>query len=229
MLITIVFVMKTASAQEKDKSKLDVLIRIGGSYNSFEPFGDENFEKFSQVRWIQPTVNPVIGISAIKENIGKDNCCNFLRVELSVTRNKSEFTTFCPQTPFKESVTGEANIFYTHLSGQYGWIIGERIRLGPSLGLLYRTGSIIKDSDKPAISEAGIFDLNSNQLSSSIKSLDINLGAGAVFKISEAFFLQGNLNYGLIPQIKLTNLPSIYQTNAQLSVGYIFKNKQIKS
>jgi|GEM_PF-4278309 hypothetical protein len=225
VLVWLTCLTQLSLAQEKDSSKWDIAIRAGIAYNVYEPFGNGNFKQLVAVREIVPTINPIVGASLIKENIGKDNCCNFIRVELSVTRNKSEFTTFYPQTPFKESITGRASIFYTHLSGQYGWIIGERLRLGPTLGLLFRSGSIIQSSEKAALAEAGIFDLNSNQLNSSIKSLDINLGAGAVFKISEALFLQGNINYGLIPQIRLTDLPPIYQTNAQLSVGYILKNK----
>ncbi len=203
----------------------NLLSRIGGAYNSFEPFGNANFDKFSKERWIQPSVRPVIGVSIINDSIGKRSNGTFIRIELSLTQNKSEYSTFSPNVPFKQSIHGVASLYYSSLSFQYGLKLGKKITLGPTIGFESLVGNQISKSDIAALDSFGIYDSNKAKLNSSIKKININLGICLAYNITKNILVQANINYGILPQIKIEQLPVNYQNNAQLSIGYLFKNK----
>lgn len=225
VILSFIFFCPAWGQTDKD-STLVWSIRVGASYNSFEAYGSERFERFSRERWVQPSVNPVVGVSVIKSDIGKNKCCTFFKGELVLTSNKSEYFTYYPNIPFSNDTSGTATLFYTSIVGQYGWIIGEKWRIGPTVALTTRLGRIVPNSEKNALSEFGIYNIESDKFNTSnLAILDAAIGAAISYKLHPSIYLQANVNYGLIPQIKIGDLPANYQANAQLSVGYLFNSK----
>ncbi len=207
-----------------DSMNLKYSIRAGASYHQFSPYGTSQIYKLMRYRLPSiATINPMIGISTIKTNIFKNYCCDFLRLEAAISVNRSELITFFPDDINKKSVSAFPVFFYSTLYTQYGLMAREKWRLGPVLGITFRTGNIIKESDKIGLKEFGIYD-HRNGFTQNFKHFDLSLGFNIGYKLTSRLLIQADIHYGILPQIILPDLPKIYQGNLQFSAGYIFNN-----
>ena len=93
-------------------------------------------------------------------------------------------------------------------------------RIGPVVGVGGRLFSFGRD-DIYALREFGLVDDGETKFNKNFKRLDFNVGAQCTFQPLAKYFIQANLNYGLLPQIILPKIPQIYQANVQLSVGFL--------
>ena len=113
---------------------------------------------------INENCSPYYWVSIINDSIGKRSNGTFIRIELSLTQNKSEYSTFSPNVPFKHSIHGVASLYYSSLSFQYGLKLGKKITLGPTIGFESLVGNQISKSDIAALDSFGIYDSNKAKL-----------------------------------------------------------------
>jgi hypothetical protein len=221
LIITVFFGIKLF-AFNSDSMKFKMSVRIGISDYQYGTSRKNDFALSQHRVVLYSTANPFAGFSYITENIFKNSCCDFFRVEVSASANRTKLITHFPieQQP---SVNGKPTFVYSNLALYYGWKIKERWRIAPFISFHYRTMDFIKDSDKSAISDFGIYDEKIG-FTNNIKRTDFSLGGSFLFKITPHIFLQADLSYGFSPQIILPRLPKIYQAYPQLTAGYIFNN-----
>ncbi|MFY0644992.1 MAG: hypothetical protein JXR19_11040 [Bacteroidia bacterium] len=193
--------------------------RLGAAYNTFEPSSSQKRQELSKYRWIQPTITPFIGAGLVIDSVSKSRKCDVIRVEVLVSYNRSEFITYFPEVPFKEETSGKATLFYSSINCSYGLALGKQWIVSPVIGIVVRTGTLVDQTSGMALTEFGIY--SQEKFNNSLKSIDLSIGASVSYKIGKKFFIQADLNYGLIPQIVLDDLPNNLHDNGRLSIGYI--------
>lgn len=224
ILILLIILSFQGFTEVNDSLKFKISIRVGVSYNQFGRTRN-NFNKLSYHRSIIfNTFNPFLGFSYIHNNIFKNSCCDFARVEFSVSANRTNLKTHFPLEK-NPTVSGRPTFIYSTLSLFYGWKIKARWRLSPFLSVHYRSFDFIKESDKSAITDFGIYNEDVG-FTNNIKKADLSLGGSVTFKVNPQLYLQADLSYGFLPQITLNDLPKIYQAYSSLTAGYIFKHKK---
>lgn len=168
------------------------IIRVGLAYNSFEPYGFEDFVEMTKTHWIIPSVSPVLAASLNRIKERNDKNALYWGVEMSLNNNRSEFSIHSPDTSTVPSYYSNVNTVYSNISIQSGIILGEIWRIGPVVGVGGRLFSFGRD-DIYALREFGLVDDGETKFNKNFKRLDFNVGAQCTLQPLAKYFIQANL------------------------------------